>query len=195
MEEKSQTLSLLNIKQICDLTHSSRASVIKYLEDAAVQIHSERNLHKFYPAREALLAVFNRQDALKNRKLFLKKPDSSDDESDILDPQIENAKLARAKRQKVQLEIDLIKKDLIETKDVERVWTDMVIATRTRLASLPSRMALKVIGTDDKNKVIALLDKEIRKALDELSEFNIEQYITTGEESDDETQASASFES
>ena len=50
--------------------------------------------------------------------------------------------------------------------------TDMLVRFRARLLTVPQNIAPAVMGVDDVNKVIDILEKEMFAALDELSEYD-----------------------
>ena len=55
---------------------------------------------------------------------------------------VERAKLAATQRQKLELEIGVMQRDLIPASTVETTWSGMTTAARARLLALPYRLAV-----------------------------------------------------
>ncbi len=50
--------------------------------------------------------------------------------------------------------------------------SEMLINFRNRLLSIPSKVAVQILGEEDVNRIIEILQKEMYETLDELSEYN-----------------------
>ena len=55
---------------------------------------------------------------------------------------------------------------------MEEFITDMLMNFKNRLVSVPQKVAPLVIGENDVNNIIGILEKEVFEALDELSEYD-----------------------
>lgn len=84
----------------------------------------------------------------------------------------EKAKLTKAKREFEELELKKRKNELIEAKEVETVVSTMLINFKSRLMSLPSKLAPIVSAENDKAKNFKHIKKATDEALAELSDFN-----------------------
>lgn len=105
---------------------------------------------------------------------FLKaKNDAVSNDGDISEEfNKEHTLLERAKREKAELEVALMKGTVHASEDVEREMTKMLSAFRSRVLSIPSKVAPKAGATDDITAIEAMLRDEIYNALKELSEYD-----------------------
>ena len=71
-----------------------------------------------------------------------------------------------------KLKLRKLKRELHEASDVEAFLTDMLLCFKTRLLSVPSKLAMKVAGENDINQVIMIIKEELLSTLEELSEYN-----------------------
>lgn len=72
------------------------------------------------------------------------------DTGEALDVQQESAKHKKAQTEKLNLEIALLKGDLVTGDQAKSKWADMVTAMRAKMLSLPSKLAVRVTGMDTK---------------------------------------------
>lgn len=84
----------------------------------------------------------------------------------------EKAKLIKAKREFEELELKKRKNELIEAAEVERIISTMLINFKSRLMSLPSKLAPVVSAESDKTKNFKHIKEATDEALAELSDFN-----------------------
>ena len=84
----------------------------------------------------------------------------------------EHTLLEKAKREKAELEVALMKGQCHASEDVEREMTKMLSAFRSRVLSIPSKVAPKASVTDDITAIEAMLRDELYNALKELSEYD-----------------------
>lgn len=89
-----------------------------------------------------------------------------------IDVERERAEHEQIKKNISKLKLRKLKKELHEAADVELFLGEMLINFRNRLLSIPSKLAVQVVGETDVNKVIELLQKEMYETLDELSEYD-----------------------
>lgn len=76
------------------------------------------------------------------------------------------------KKQISLLRLRKLRRELHEAADVEYFMSDMLARFKSRLLSLPSKLAIVVMGENDINKVIQEIQKEIINAMEELSEYD-----------------------
>lgn len=76
------------------------------------------------------------------------------------------------KKQISKLKLRKLRRELHEASDVEEFLTDMLLKFKGHMTSMPSKLAIQIAGETDTNKVIQILDREIKDALDELSEYD-----------------------
>ncbi len=89
--------------------------------------------------------------------------------NEVLDLNEERARLAHHQANKTALEESLIKGEVVQTLDVINTWVAMVGAARAKLLALPVKCASRLVDglTTDEKK--AILEKEVRAGLSELS--------------------------
>lgn len=91
---------------------------------------------------------------------------------DEIDNGVETALWTRARREKTELEVKIIKGELHRSKDVERVMNDMLGAFRARLLALPSKMAPQLLGETEIPIVKDKLKMAVYEAMNELSDYD-----------------------
>lgn len=96
---------------------------------------------------------------------------NSDPEEQYL---IEHARLEKAKREKAEIQISLMKGTVHTAEDVEREMAKMLIAFRAKILALPSKLAPRTAIMTDANKIEELIHKEVFLALQELKDYDPE---------------------
>ncbi|MEN0059591.1 MAG: hypothetical protein AAGB31_12200 [Bdellovibrio sp.] len=169
MANPKDDLSRVTINQIEKLTGSNYRRIVKILSDSGIQSVGKDGNAIYYDPKKALPAVFESMGYRTRQQSPI--PDDVDDEevAKLLDLQIQNARLAREKTRKLMIEIDILSGKYVLSTDVERVWSNIVIAAKAKLRSIPGRMAPHLIKKEDPIEIEATLDKEINEALEDLS--------------------------
>jgi phage terminase Nu1 subunit (DNA packaging protein) len=90
------------------------------------------------------------------------------------DPLIEQKiRLTEAQANKFEIENQLKMGDLVEAKGIEEVWTRAVLATKSRLLLIPSKLSFQLGKEDNPLLIQQILEAEIFEALQELSRVSI----------------------
>ncbi|WP_185766795.1 type IV toxin-antitoxin system AbiEi family antitoxin domain-containing protein [Niallia circulans] len=89
-----------------------------------------------------------------------------------IDKEEEMALWTRAKKEKTQLEVQIIKGELHRSEDVKRIMNDMLIAFRQKTLSLPSKMAPQLIMVEDLQVIKDLLKNSVIELLTELKDYD-----------------------
>ena len=84
----------------------------------------------------------------------------------------EQAEHEQIKKKISILKLRKLRRELHEADDVEEFLTDMLVNFKNRLLSVPQKVAPLVVGEDDVNVILDLLECEIFQSLDELSEYD-----------------------
>lgn len=95
-----------------------------------------------------------------------------------LDVTAETARLKKAQADKTELEVAVLKGNLIPGEDVKNTWTDYIAACRAKLVALPSVAASRVTGLTLSEVEIELRDL-VYPALEELKDYDPIQYSNT----------------
>ena len=93
----------------------------------------------------------------------------SEEEMSNLDPQQEQAKLNKKRREKIALEILMEKGKLIPANLVREYWANVVVNAKTKLMAMPSKIAHRVVAAEDFQEAKCMIEEEVREAITELS--------------------------
>ncbi|MGG1599324.1 hypothetical protein [Paenibacillus naphthalenovorans] len=97
----------------------------------------------------------------------------------------EKALHERAKREIAELKLAKLKNHMHDAADVEQVMTNMLVIFRSRILSIPDKVAPKVLGVKNVSQISDLINTEVLEALTELSEYDPVMFAGGG---DDETE-------
>jgi phage terminase Nu1 subunit (DNA packaging protein) len=90
------------------------------------------------------------------------------DDGEVLDLQHESARLKKAQADKTELEVLVVRGELIPAEDVAGAWADMVSAMRAKLLAMPSAICAVLVGLGMRD-----IEREIKdylyNSLEELS--------------------------
>lgn len=90
------------------------------------------------------------------------------DLSSVTDDELKRRKLA-AETTLVELEAAKKRGEFIPREEIEKLLSELVIATRTRLLLVPRRCAVHLIGLSDETEIRGIIEAEQLEALTELS--------------------------
>jgi phage terminase Nu1 subunit (DNA packaging protein) len=99
--------------------------------------------------------------------------DRNPETEEAVDLNEERAKLAKAKRLKAELELQVEKGELHRAEDVEKIMTATLINFKSRLSAIPAEEAEKLATMTDKAKIFIYLNDRIKEALAELANFEV----------------------
>lgn len=80
------------------------------------------------------------------------------------------------KTQKTQLEVMRMRGDLIDVQDVKKLWGDIANTIMQSMLHLPSTIAPMVRGLDNIEVINSIINSEIRRVLEALSETPLPEY-------------------
>ncbi len=89
-----------------------------------------------------------------------------------LDYNEERAKLMKAKRENVEIELQLKRNEVHTAEDVEEVMTDMLLKFKSRLMAIPAKLSPKLAKKNKSEEVFTVLKTAIDEALEELSDYD-----------------------
>ena len=83
----------------------------------------------------------------------------------------------RAEHEEVKKQISILRlrklrRELHEAANVEMFLSNMLMRFKSRLLSLPPRLAMEILGETDLNNAIRIIKGELEQVLEELSEYN-----------------------
>lgn len=149
---------LINIDQVVDLCKSTRRTAMKRLID--VEKIKGKGREILVESTIALPIMFGLNDTDKK----------------TLDS--ERTRLASAQAEKTELEVQVIKGNLIPAPNVETTVNNMVSAFRSKMLSFPTKAAPAVLPLADVAEAESVLRDLVYEALTELSNYDPEQYRT-----------------
>lgn len=148
----------------------SARTVAKRLE--GVKACGRRGNATLYPLAEAAAAILRGAGRLTV---------ADADGGEPLDLNQESAKLKRSQREKIELDISVMRGDLIPADQVADTWQRFAVSCRAKLINLPTTAAPRVSGLSVRETEIELRDL-INEALDELKEYSPRDYEAAGEQ-------------
>ena len=81
----------------------------------------------------------------------------------------EKTRLAREQGDKLSLENQVRRGELVEIEQVGAEWDDLVLAARAKLLSMPTKVAPQLVGRTDPNAIRTIIRDEVHAALAELA--------------------------
>lgn len=84
----------------------------------------------------------------------------------------EQAEHERYKKEITKLKLRKMRMEVHEAADVEQFLNNMLLDFRNRLLSIPAKVAPQILGEQDINVIIEMLNVEMFETLDELSEYD-----------------------
>lgn len=124
---------------------------IRQMRDAGIIRETKPGLYDMKPTVQAYLAYLRNNTGDLNQQ---------------------RAELTKAKKELAELELGERKGNLHRTEDVEQALTTMLMNFRTKIMSIPAKLAKTVAGMSDSAEIYDLLKKETDEALDELSDYD-----------------------
>jgi phage terminase Nu1 subunit (DNA packaging protein) len=108
--------------------------------------------------------TYNAQDFI---AWFLKRSTLSDDQREFNN---QRERLAAAQAEKVEAENLLRRGELVDAQEMIKIWSDVLMAVRSKLLSLPSKIGPQLVNESDTAIIVAKIRAEVYDALAELSE-------------------------
>lgn len=108
----------------------------------------------------------------------------------MIDKEKIQAQHEEVKKQISILKLRKLRRELHEASDVEAFLTDMLTRFKSRIMSLPTKIAMQTAGETDINRIVQAVTKVLSEAMEELSEYDPDeidgQAVGTFEEMEDE---------
>ncbi|MCM1307565.1 MAG: hypothetical protein NC223_03100 [Butyrivibrio sp.] len=111
-----------------------------------------------------------------------------------LDLENEKAIHERVKRHISELKLKTMTGEVHKSEDVERVMTDMLVAMKTKLLSLPAKLAPMLVSRNDIDYVREAIMREVLEVLDELKDYNPKEFYTDNAVTTEETEENVEYE-
>lgn len=160
MATHKQDLSKLSINQLCQLTGRGFRTIKDRLSRIEPVDSDGKSL--FYDPQTALPLIYDLGE--------------EGDDPNPLNPTVQQARLSKARADKTELEIQVMKGKLIPAERVEQVWGEMISAFRAKTLSIPTRAAQVIAGMTNKFEVETTLRSMVFESLKELADYAPDQY-------------------
>ncbi|MBM7592267.1 hypothetical protein [Brevibacillus fulvus] len=157
-EKESQNEIILTTKQFSELLDLSPRR-IQQLAEEGVLVKVSRGQYKLIESIRNYIAQ------LQSR--------ASEQEVDYYR---EKALHEKAKREKAELTLMVMKGELHRSEDVRFVMNDMIAAFRSKMLNIPAKIAPQLVGKKKHSDIQHMLAREVRDALAELSEYDPEAF-------------------
>ena len=115
-------------------------------------------------------------DLPKSIKAYLAYMDSK--RTEVVDKTKEEAYWTRARREKTELQVQVMRGELHRSEDVERVMNEMLGNFRGKLLAYPPKMASRVVGKEDLTEIRDVLKSGIHEVMTELAEYNAKDFYS-----------------
>ncbi len=86
----------------------------------------------------------------------------------------EHTLLEKTKREKAEIELDLLKGKILDAAEVEKLQANMIITFRSRILSMGSKCAPKLLGQKSIPVITEIINIEAHEALNELKQIPAE---------------------
>lgn len=126
---------------------------------------------------------FDLIDTVSKYVTFLKLASAGLDENDVAESlDYEKWLHEKAKREKAEIELAHIKNEMHHSEEVETVMNHMVMAFRSKMLSLPTKVAMMLVDKTDPKQIEAIIEKDIHEALKELEDYNPAMFVKSVED-------------
>lgn len=92
------------------------------------------------------------------------------------------AKHEVVKTQKMELEVEKLRGQLIDIEDVRRLWGDVITAVTQNMIHLSSRVSPLLLMQNNTEIISKIIDEEVRRILNDITEAPIPDYAKDDEE-------------
>ena len=135
-------------------------------------------------SREGVLIQSGRGRFLlaENVQRYIEHIEAKFEDQNEIDYAKEKAVHERVKREKAEIELAVMKGQMHRGSDVAAVMNDMVASFRSKILSLPSKLAPQLVGKKEIPVVLAILTEEVHSALTELSEYDPQTFLARSED-------------
>lgn len=172
---KKDTVDSIKITDISAITvNSATLEKIIGVSDRRIRQLAEENI-----IIRAAKGRYRLMDSITNYILNLKVEMEANDIKSVdgeLDLEEEKAIHERVKRHISELKLQMMKGELHKSEDVERVMTDMLVSVKTRLLSMPTKLAPILVSRNEIDFIRDTIHQEVLDALNELKEYSPKEF-------------------
>lgn len=134
---------------------------------------------------------FNLKDTVKRYITYLKLQNEKNGEKEF-EESFEHEKYLheQSKRQRTEIEVAQLLNRVHDASDVERVLNHMLTAFRSKILSVPSKLATQLTNKESAEDIQEILTKNMHEILLELSDYDPSRFIKVDEDDEEEGEAS-----
>lgn len=93
--------------------------------------------------------------------------------------------IKRIEKEHKQLKLDMARGKTVDTKQVEALVGDMIVKFKSKLSSIPSKLAMALVNKDNSSEIEKILRRELDEIQTELVDVEFEIYEEEEEENED----------
>lgn len=137
---------------------------------------SEARIRQYTKENAVVRVSHGKYDLPKSIKAYIAYLDSK--RTEVVDKTVEEAYWTRARREKTELQVQVMRGDLHRSEDVERVMNEMLGHFRGKLLAFPSKQASRVAGKTDLTEIRDVLKSGIHEVMTELAEYDAKDFYS-----------------
>ena len=92
----------------------------------------------------------------------------------------------KIKTRKTELEVAKLEGELVSVYDVQQLWGDIANSVVQNMLRLPSAIAPRIAGMESIEKIIGILDEEVRKVLEMVADTPLPDYAAKTDTNEEE---------
>ncbi len=146
----------LNVSQVAELLELDRSTIVRWVKRESVQPVGKKGRAPLYRLLDILAVIPAKTLGL--------------DVGDKLNLNEENAKLRKLQQDRIRLELEVKKENLLDAHEVVNAWADLVLAFRAKMLTLPRSVAPAVAAESNVHAIERLVKARIYEALQELAD-------------------------
>lgn len=148
---------------------------IRQLFKDGIVIKSQRGKYDLKASIQGYLKFLRDKEKNKDEKIETLK----------LSKEAESLMHERLRKRKTELIVQQMERKLHTAEDVEYFWNTMALAVKSRLTSIPVKVAPQLVGIEDRKEIQSILKREVSDALNEIAEYDVNKFDTEFEDDDD----------
>ena len=149
--------------KLADVIGKSEQTIANWLEEGMPRIAAGgRGVEGEYDTAEVI------------RWMIAREAGSRDEDGNVIVFEAERARLTKEQADKVAMDNALKRGDMVSLSETAQALTTMIVNTKTRLLSIPTKAAPQVVGVKSLPGVREILERFINEALHDLSTASVE---------------------